>query len=86
MAYNYPNPPSRYLPIWQALKRDKTVSLVIVPTLRKRIVKAVQKRRDLDILYKYELAEGKKVMKIFWEYKANTLTFHLKHILKPEDI
>jgi hypothetical protein len=49
--------PSRYQPIWNLLKKDKLVRITAPSPLHRRIIKAVQKRRDQDIAYKYELEE-----------------------------
>lgn len=46
---------SQYSPIWDALKRDGTVSITAHRALHPRILKAVKKRKWLDLGYKMEI-------------------------------
>lgn len=48
---------SRYSPIWEELKKNGTVTIVASPALHKRIVKAVLKRKNLDVGYKFQQSE-----------------------------
>lgn len=45
---------SEYDPIWFALKRDRVVSVTANRLLHPRIIKAVTKRKWLDIAYKLQ--------------------------------
>lgn len=50
---------SRYDSIWEAVKKDRElktpvgVRVTAIPALHARIIKAVQKRKDVDITYKF---------------------------------
>ena len=77
MAYNVP---SKYQPIWNQLKQKHIVSLVAPPIIHKRIIKAVIRRKDLDIAYKFECAELHKRAKLYHSIEGNTITFILKFI------
>ncbi len=69
--------PSKYQPIWNALKVQGEVSIVAFPILHKRIRKAVIKRKDEDLGFKLELSEASKYAVLHIESQGNTLTFKL---------
>jgi len=48
---------SKYLSIWQALKRDKKITLSIVPGLETRIIKALNERKQYDTVFQFEIKE-----------------------------
>jgi len=48
---------SKYLSIWQVLKRDKKITLTIVPGLETRIIKALNERKQYDKVFQFEIAE-----------------------------
>jgi hypothetical protein len=70
-------PQSQYLPIWNRLKLHGTATIVAMPALHRRIIKAVQKRRDRDLGFKLQLAEDGMKHEISWLIKGNTITFSL---------
>jgi hypothetical protein len=86
VAYNFPNPPSRYAPIWKQLKEQGSVELIIVPSLKNRIVKAVRRRQFMDMEYRLNLAEQGKRVWIRYKFSQNKLSFYLQTFLNPEDI
>jgi hypothetical protein len=47
----------KYQPIWESLKVSKTVRISAHKSLHPRIKKAVQKEKDIDLLYKFEVSE-----------------------------
>lgn len=49
---------SKYSSIWQALKRDKKIILSIAPGLEKRIIKALNERKQYDKVFQFEQAEA----------------------------
>ncbi len=51
----------KYAPIWEALKRDRKVTLAVPIPIQKRILKAVISMKDRDLGFKFIEAElGKK--------------------------
>jgi predicted N-acetyltransferase YhbS len=48
---------SKYSAIWQSLKRDKHITLSIVPGLETRIIKALNERKQYDKVFQFEAAE-----------------------------
>lgn len=52
-----------YSPIWQALKRDRTVSVAMHPKLHTNLVRQMSVEKDRDIGYKITLGnDGKKAI------------------------
>lgn len=75
MAYNIP---SRYQPIWDKLKAELSATIVAPPHLHKRIIKAVIRRKDIDLAYKFICSNSHKRAKLIYEIKGNAITFSLK--------
>lgn len=75
MAYNIP---SRYQPIWDTIKQTGVATIVAQPHLHKRIIKAVIRRKDIDLTYKFICAESHKKAKLTYEIEGNTVKFTLK--------
>jgi hypothetical protein len=69
--------PSRYQPIWDALKAQGQCRIVAPLPLHRRIIKAVIKRKDEDLGYKLELSEKYKKAKLAYKIEGNTITFTL---------
>lgn len=74
---------SMYNPIWDTLKITQVASLVANRNLHARIIKAVTKRKWLDLGYKMSIEP--KVALMSHTRKGNTLTFYIniaytKHI------
>jgi len=76
--------PSRYDVIWDALKADRSshhpkgVQVSAFPSLHARIIKAVKKRKLIDLAYKYEcLEKHKKVPRLDCKIDGNVITFKL---------
>lgn len=55
-----PTPPkiSRYLPVWNRLKVNKTVEVTADPKYHRTIIKMIKNRRDKDTGYRYECVEA----------------------------
>jgi hypothetical protein len=68
---------SRYTPIWITLKQKGTATIVAERKFHRRLIKAVQARRDKDILFKYQLEEAGKKHRITWKITGNTIVFTL---------
>jgi len=75
MAYNIP---SRYQPIWELLKQKHAATIVAPPHLHKRIIKAVIRRKDIDLTYKFVCAESHKKAKLTYTIEGNSVHFTLK--------
>lgn len=69
---------SQYLPIWNKLKTDRKVSVVIPQPLHARLIKAVIKRKDEDLGYKLMLGEESKKAKLSYTIEENIIHFKLK--------
>lgn len=68
---------SRYTPIWLKLKADHKVSVVIPSPLHKRLIKAVIKRKDEDVTYKFILGEQGKKARLKYSVQENVIHFKL---------
>lgn len=47
----------KYLPIWEVLKTDKTVTLAVPKLLHDKVIKEVIRIKDEDLLFKFSEAE-----------------------------
>jgi hypothetical protein len=79
MAYTVP---SRYQPIWDALKtnRNHKAELVAPVVLHRRIIKAVIKRKDVDLSFKFECAEQHRKARLGYRIEGTKITFYLTFI------
>lgn len=55
---------SKYSAIWQALKRDKKITLSIAPGLETRIIKALNKRKQNDTVFQFEAREERQKYRV----------------------
>jgi len=55
---------SRYSPIWNQLKETGVCRIAAPRCLHPRLIKAVIKRKDVDLEYKYQLAEQFKTARL----------------------
>lgn len=55
---------SKYSSIWKALKRDKHITLSIVPGLETRIIKALNERKQYDTVFQFETREDKQKYRV----------------------
>jgi hypothetical protein len=77
VAYNIP---SKYLPIWNTLKATSTATVVTHPCLHRRIKKAVIRRKDEDLAYKFALGEQHKRAKLSTRIEGNAIIFTLHYL------
>ena len=68
---------NKYLPIWRVLKSQGTVKLSIPVGLQDRIIKAVIRTKDEDIVYKFEMGEAKRWSKLSYTCEGARVTFFL---------
>lgn len=66
----------RYYPIWRRLKDTGECKLSIPIGLQDRIIKAVIRTKDEDVVYKFEQGEKKRWAKL--EYTTNGALVHFK--------
>lgn len=74
MAYNVP---SRYQPIWDLLKEKHHAELVAPVVLHRRIIKAVTKRKNIDLAYKFLCSEQYKKAVLKYSVEGNTIKFKI---------
>lgn len=72
------NPPSHYEKIWQAIKKDGSVSLTAIKSLHPRIVKATIKRKSIDVLFRMKMQEEKSVAVLSHSISESVITFKLE--------
>ena len=72
---------SRYQLVWDTLKAypEKEVKLAVVRVGHKRVKKAIIKRKDVDLAYKYAMQELNKVARLEFVSEGNVLTVILTH-------
>lgn len=79
---------SRYTPLWERIKKDGKATITCNPEHFKRVIKAVQKRKNLDLGYKIQLGERGKVAVVVATPDPlipNRLHFKLTFNLTAED-
>lgn len=69
---------SQYQPIWNTLKEKHTAKLVAPQAFHRRIIKAVTKRKDVDLGYKFQCSQQDKKAFLYHTSEGNTLTFTIK--------
>jgi hypothetical protein len=72
-----PPKPRKYYPAWVKLKRDKVIKIAAHPAFHARILKAVIKEKDMDVMYKYEMSEACRRAVISYTKNASELTIKL---------
>lgn len=73
---------SRYSPIWEQLKTTRICHIAVVPKLQKRVIKAVIRTKDEDLVFKLQAAEGHKKYTLEYICEGAKITFKLKETLK----
>jgi hypothetical protein len=70
---------SRYSPIWDKLKELGECRITATPALHPRLIKAVIKRKDVDIAYKHTLLSEPvpKKSRLSYEINGGVITFRL---------
>lgn len=86
MAYNVP---SKYQPLWDAIRtsKSKCASIVALPVHHKTIIKAVIKRKDKDLAFKQECLDAGFSYILSYTTVENRIDFKLtKNKVTLEDI
>lgn len=77
---------SKYLPVWNRLKRDKVVKVTADKHHHSTIIKMIKNRRDKDTGYRYECAEAGIKEQIKSSVDGTVITFKLKRIYGLGDL
>lgn len=70
----------KYQPIWDAIKKDTTASLVADTKLHARIINAVRKEKARDLGWKLILSEQGKKYRMEERIEGKMITFYLVDI------
>lgn len=73
----------QYQSIWNKLKQNKSASIAAPSVLHRRIIKAVQKEKNMDLGYKLQLEPRHAIL--FNSKNNSIITFYLKISLCEED-
>lgn len=68
---------SKYEVIWQKLKADKHCAIAAPIPLHARIIKAVIKRKDVDVGYKLQLLDKRKKVRLSHICESSRVRFFL---------
>lgn len=69
---------SMYKPLWEKLKADKRVSVTANKALHPRIIKAVKKRKWLDIGFKLQIEPNRALLSHARQHSILTFFLELK--------
>lgn len=69
--------PSKYKPIWNLLKQNKSCKITAPQKFHKTIIKMVRRTRDRDTEYLYNLAEENRINEIKTSINGTVITFTL---------
>lgn len=72
-----PKQPRMYLPLWETLKKHKTVTVSCPAHLHKRVVKAVSKEKWMDAAFKKKEGWRKQFITYTLFPEENKITFRL---------
>ena len=81
----------KYLPIWEALKKDSKVVLAVPVKLREKVLKEVIRIKDLDVMFKFEASEKRKSYRLSYTSEGARITivmteFTVLKELDPEEL
>lgn len=77
---------SKYTQVWNKIKSTGKCELVADPKLHKRIIKAVSRKKELDLKYKFQLAEAGRKERINTLIEGTKITFTLIKSITVEDL
>lgn len=84
---------SKYQELWNLIKQDSQsanpqgIAIAANPNRHHTIIKAVQKRKNIDDVFKFEMAEaGKGFCKLITEKSAHKVVFKLKFSIGEGDL
>jgi hypothetical protein len=70
-----------YEPAWHKLKSDLELRIAAEPSVHARIVKAVIKEKNMDVIYKIQLDEECKRAILTWNKQHKMLIFKLRFVM-----
>lgn len=70
-----------YEPAWHSLKQNLELRIAAEPAVHARIVKAVIKEKNIDLVYKLQLDEECKRAILTWNKQNKMLIFKLKFVM-----
>lgn len=76
----------KYQAAWEQLKRDGFIRIAAHKLVHKRIVKAIVKEKNIDLVYKYVLAEDCKHAIISHKRNSGELLLFLKISIGLSDL
>lgn len=76
----------QYQPIWERLKRDKMVALIVEPWLVARVKKAVMKEKYGDTVFKRLNSNDRLVLEFVYDKAVRVLTATLTQTIGLDDI
>lgn len=74
---------SQYLPIWNKLKDKHKLSVAVPQPLHARLIKAVIKRKNEDLAYKFQLGEQGKKARLLYRVEEQVVHFKLTFWIGP---
>jgi ATP-dependent protease Clp ATPase subunit len=76
----------KYEPAWKKLKSEHLIKIAAHPAVHARILKAIIKEKDMDVVYKLQMSEDCKKALISHESKSGQLILRLKHSIGLSDL
>lgn len=71
----------QYEPAWLTLKQNLELRIAAEPSVHKRIVKAVIKEKDMDVIYKLQMDEECKRAVLSYTRQHKMIVFTLKFVM-----
>lgn len=78
--------PRKYEAAWKKLKEKNIIKIAAHPAVHARILKAVIKEKDMDVVYKMQMAEDCKRAIISHRHNSGELIIYLKHSIGLSDL
>lgn len=78
--------PSRYQAIWDTLKKEGSLKLLVEPQHYATLKKAVVKRKDVDVAFKHMLSEEGCTARLVFSFKGKIASISLVKSLSISDI
>lgn len=78
--------PRKYQTAWTILKQKHIVKIAAHPLVHARILKAVIKEKDLDVVYKLQCSDDCKRAIISHRHNSGELIITLKHTIGLSDL
>lgn len=78
--------PRKYETAWKTLKEKQIVRIAAHPAVHARILKAVIKEKDMDVVYKLQCADDCKRAIINHRHNGGELVITMKHTIGLSDL